>query len=149
MPIADFDTPIDRRNSSSVKWQHYAGRDVIPMWGADMDFAAPPAVRDALVQRIEHGVFGYTLAPASTAKAVQTFLASAYGWEIDVAWLVWLPGVVAGFDLACRTACGAGDAVLMPTPNYPPCFTAPHNMECELQTVPFRLADGRWQLSLR
>jgi hypothetical protein len=57
--LSAFDTPIDRRGSDSIKWRKYAGRDILPLWVADMDFAAPPAVLAALHQRIEHGVFGY------------------------------------------------------------------------------------------
>ena len=57
--MSSFDTPIDRRGSDSFKWGKYAGRDILPLWVADMDFAAPPAVLAALHRRIEHGVFGY------------------------------------------------------------------------------------------
>ena len=56
-----FDTPLDRRASDSIKWGKYAGRDILPLWVADMDFAAPPAVVGALQQRIAHGVFGLSL----------------------------------------------------------------------------------------
>jgi bifunctional pyridoxal-dependent enzyme with beta-cystathionase and maltose regulon repressor activities len=55
----DFDTPRERRGTDSEKWQRWAGRDVLPLWVADMDFAAPPPVIDALRRRVEHGVFGY------------------------------------------------------------------------------------------
>ena len=56
----DFDSVIERHGTGSEKWDKYRGRDVIPMWVADMDFRSPPAVVDALRQRVEHGVFGYT-----------------------------------------------------------------------------------------
>ena len=58
--MSRFDEIIDRRASDAIKWGKYAGRDVLPLWVADMDFAAPPAVLDALHRRIDHGVFGYT-----------------------------------------------------------------------------------------
>ncbi|NCP04418.1 MAG: aspartate aminotransferase, partial [Deltaproteobacteria bacterium] len=58
--VYNFDQPIERRQTGSEKWDLYAGRDIIPLWVADMDFAAPPAVIEALHQRIDHGVFGYT-----------------------------------------------------------------------------------------
>ena len=60
MTTFDFDRIIDRRDGDSIKWNRYAGRDVLPMWVADMDFAAAPAVLDALHRRIDHGVFGYS-----------------------------------------------------------------------------------------
>ena len=55
----DFDTPPERRHTDSIKWQRYAERDVLPLWVADMDFSAPPAVLEALHRRVDHGVFGY------------------------------------------------------------------------------------------
>ena len=60
-----FDALIDRRCSSSLKWDHYQGQDILPLWVADMDFTSPPAVLEALRERNDHGIFGYTLAPAS------------------------------------------------------------------------------------
>ncbi|HQO81087.1 MAG TPA: hypothetical protein PKW48_08530, partial [Deltaproteobacteria bacterium] len=59
----DFDAPVERRGTGSLKWDRYKGRDVIPLWVADMDFKAPPAVIEALKERVDHGVFGYTLPP--------------------------------------------------------------------------------------
>jgi cystathionine beta-lyase len=59
----DFDSPVDRRNTASLKWDRYRGRDVLPLWVADMDFKAPPAVTAALHHHVDHGVFGYTLPP--------------------------------------------------------------------------------------
>ncbi len=59
----DFDQHIDRRHTHSLKWDLYQDRDVIPMWVADMDFASPPAVLQALHQRVDHGILGYTLPP--------------------------------------------------------------------------------------
>ena len=100
----DFDRLIDRRSLPSEKWGRYAGRDVLPLWVADMDFAAPPAVLDALHRRIDHGVFGYTDAWPSLIDAVVEGLQRDHGWTIDPDWLVWLPGVVAGFNLACAIA---------------------------------------------
>ena len=67
----DFSTAPDRAGSDSIKWRRYAGRDVIPMWVADMDFAAPPPVLEALQARIAHGVFGYADPWPSLVEAVQ------------------------------------------------------------------------------
>jgi cystathionine beta-lyase len=141
----DFDRLIDRRRVPSEKWGRYAGRDVLPLWVADMDFAAPPAVLDALHQRIDHGVFGYTDAWPSLIEAVVEGLQRDHGWAIDPDWLVWLPGVVAGFNLACAIAGEAGDGVLTATPVYPPFLSAPANTGRVLQRVELVLRDGRWQ----
>ena len=118
-----FDTPIDRRHSDSIKWGKYAGRDILPLWVADMDFAAPPAVLDALQQRIGHGVFGYGGAWPSLTESVLTHLETEYSWSIEAEWIVWLPGLVSGLNIACRADDGE---VLTATPIYPPFLSAPH-----------------------
>ena len=58
----NFDQPIDRRNTDSIRWNRY-GKDIIPLWVADMDFRSPPCVVEALHKRVEHGVYGYTHEP--------------------------------------------------------------------------------------
>jgi cystathionine beta-lyase len=90
----DFDAPVERAGSDSTKWAKYAGRDpdVMPLWVADMDFAAPPAVIEALHRRVEHGVFGYNQPTASQIDAVVGYLERHFGWRIDPGWIVWLPG---------------------------------------------------------
>ena len=98
----DFDTPVERRGTSSLKWDLYEGRDVIPLWVADMDFRSPPAVLEALRQRVEHGVFGYALAPRELIAAVMDMLERDHGWKVDPGWIVWLPGLVTGINVACR-----------------------------------------------
>ena len=144
----DFDTPIDRRTSASLKWSRYPDPDIIPLWVADMDFAAPPAVTDALAGRSRHPVYGYTVVPEALVAAVRRYLADHYGWRIDPQWLVWLPGLVTGLNLACRAVGRPGDRVLTCTPVYPPFLSAPGHAERELQTVPLARRDGRWHLDL-
>ena len=72
----DFDHVPDRRGTDSQKWQKYADRDVLPLWVADMDFPAPPAVLEALHRRVDHGVFGYARPVKSTVDAFVDALAS-------------------------------------------------------------------------
>jgi len=141
----DFDRIIDRRSLPSEKWGRYAGRDVLPLWVADMDFAAPPAVIEALHRRIDHGVFGYTDAWPSLVEAVVEGLRRDHGWAIEPDWLVWLPGVVTGFNLACSIAGEAGDGIVTAAPVYPPFLSAPGNTGRVLQRCDLMLADGRWQ----
>jgi cystathionine beta-lyase len=88
----DFNALVERRGTSSMKWDKYKGKDIIPLWVADMDFRSPPAVIDALRHRIDHGVFGYTNPPESLNKTVVEMLATEYNWSIKPQWLVWLPG---------------------------------------------------------
>ncbi|MCK0510537.1 MalY/PatB family protein [Aromatoleum buckelii] len=143
-PIFDFDTEIDRRRVPGEKWGRYEGRDILPLWVADMDFAAPPPVVEALQRRLDHRVFGYTDAWPGLIEAVIEGLARDHAWRIEPDWLVWLPGVVTGFNLACRITGEAGDEVLTATPVYPPFLAAPGNSDRRLVTRPLAFADGRW-----
>lgn len=144
MPF-DFDTPPDRRHSDSLKWQRYANRDILPMWVADMDFAAPPPVLEALQQRISHGVLGYPQHLPGLLEAVVEGIARDHNWRIDPDWIVWLPGVVQGFNLACRLAGESGDGVLSFPPIYPPILHAPENHRRRLIRSNLICAGGRWE----
>jgi len=137
----DFERVIDRRGGDSSKWNKYAGRDVLPLWVADMDFTAPPAVLAALEKRIAHGCFGYAEPWPTLVASVLDHLERAYAWRVDPEWLVWLPGLVCGIHVACRAA---GGGVLTATPVYPPFLSAPRLSGRALVTVPLRLANERW-----
>lgn len=132
----DFDTPVERRNTASLKWDKYKGRDIIPLWVADMDFKAPPAVIEALHQRVEHGVFGYTQPPGDLIDAVLNMLEREHKWQVKNECIVWLPGLVTGINIACRAVGNPGDAVITCTPVYPPFLTAPSFAARELISVP-------------
>ena len=136
-----FDTPIDRRGSDSIKWSKYAGRDILPLWVADMDFAAPPAVLAALHRRIEHGVFGYGGPWPSLVESVLTHLETEYSWQIEPEWIIWLPGLVTGLNVACRAVDGE---VLTATPIYPPFLSAPHFSGRKLNRAELACTDDSW-----
>ena len=140
----DFDSVIDRRGTGSEKWEKYAGRDILPMWVADMDFRSPPVVVEALRRRTEHGVFGYTKASPGTVEAVVGMLARDFGWKIDPAWLVWLPGLVSGLNVTCRSVGEEGDDVLTLVPVYPPFLSAPRFSRRGLVRVPLHENANRW-----
>lgn len=139
--VSGFDTPPDRRGSDALKWGKYAGRDILPLWVADMDFTAPPPVITALHERIDHGVFGYGQTPAALTDAVLAHLQHEYAWTIEADWLVWLPGLVCGLNIACRTVDGE---VLTATPIYPPFLSAPRLSDRPLRTVELVCQEGRW-----
>lgn len=140
-----FDTIVDRRQSDSIKWSKYAGRDILPLWVADMDFAAPPVVLEALHRRVEHGVLGYAAPTPSLVDATLAYLDTNYGWKVDPEWLVWLSGVVTGLNLACRVVDGG---VITATPVYPPFLSAPRLSGRELSSVPLKLSDNGWHMDL-
>ncbi len=144
----NFDSPVDRRGTASLKWNKYQDRDIIPLWVADMDFLSPPAVIQALQERVSHGVFGYTTAPDALAETVQEMLGREYGWEIEQQWLTWLPGLVCGLNVACRAVGKPGESVFTFTPIYPPFMTAPILSGRRLVTAPLRLQGVRWEMDL-
>jgi cystathionine beta-lyase len=140
----DFDTPVERYHTSSLKWDRYRNRDIIPLWVADMDFRSPPPVIRALGRRVEHGVFGYGAVPKGLIDLVCEMLARKYSWQIEPEHLVWLPGLVCGLNVACRSVGTASDEVMTLVPIYPPFLTAPKNSGRGLVTVPLVAERNRW-----
>ena len=124
-PKTDFDHPPDRTGTDSLKWARYAGRDILPMWVADMDFPAPEPVLRALQNRISHGVFGYSVPGSQTEEAVVEWMATRHQWAIRPDWIVWLPGLVCGLNVVCRAFAEPAQEILTATPIYPPFLSAP------------------------
>ena len=140
----DFDTPADRTGTWSTRWERYAGRDVIPLWVADTDFRAPPAVLEALSERIKHGVLGYTIAPDELREAIVERMQRLYGWRIDADWIVFIPGVVPGLHHAARALTQSGDHILVPRPVYQHLKKAAEFAPRANTDLPLILKDGRW-----
>ncbi|MGC9325150.1 MAG: MalY/PatB family protein [Desulfomonilia bacterium] len=138
----DFDTIISRQGTSSLKWEKYRDRDVIPLWVADMDFMSPPDVIEELKKRVDHGIFGYTVVPAELVDTVIRTIKSEYAWVIEPDWIVWLPGLVSGLNVTCRAVGEHGDDVMTAVPVYPPFLTAPALSGRNLIQVPLA-RDGR------
>lgn len=146
-PAFDFDTVIDRAGTNCEKYDHRAetfGRaDVIPLWVADMDFAAPPCVQAALAQRVAHPVYGYTFPGEGLLAALYGWYERRHGWRIDPAQLLLTPGVVPSLFAAVNALTQPGDAVLVPTPVYPPFLAAVESSGRQLIQSPLRhAADG-------
>ncbi len=144
MKTFDFDKPIDRHHTDSEKWDRYEGREVLPLWVADMDFASPPCVLEALSARVAHGVFGYTSPPAALVEAVVVHLQNDFAWTTDPEWIVWLPGLVCGLNVLCKTTPEIGDEIITFTPIYPPFLSAPPLVDRKLVSVPLVLKDDQW-----
>lgn len=140
-----FDQPIDRLDSDSNKWCRYEP-DVLPLWVADMDFRVPPAVIRALHERVEHGIFGYAKDPAELREAITNRLAERYAWKVSPKALVFLPGVITGFNLAIHTLALPDGAVLAQTPVYHPIYHAAENTGAIAQyNAMIRRPDGRYE----
>ncbi len=142
----DFDQRVDRRRFDSIKWHRYE-EDVLPMWVADMDFRSPEPVVEALRDRVHHGVFGYGRAPGELREVLVDRLAQLYDWQVSTEDMIFLPGVVTGFNLVCHATASPGEGVLLQTPVYYPMLRAPAqvgltNDEMELT----RRTDGSYEI---
>lgn len=144
----DFDQLIDRTGTSSVKHEGcaaYFGRsDVLPLWVADMDFAAPEAVTRALLARAEHPVYGYSLYPDSLYQAMIAWLKKRHGWEVPREWVVMAPGVVPSLFASVLAFTQQGEGVIVQPPVYFPFFAAVTTNGRRLIQNPLRLDNGRY-----
>jgi len=139
-----FETAPDRANTGSLKWAKYAGRDIIPLWVADMDFTSPPAVLDALQARVQHGVFGYTVPYEEVVGETLNYLKVRHDVIAQPDWLVWTPGLVPALNLSCRATGESGTGVLINIPVYPPFLSAPGFSDRKRVNVLLANHDGRW-----
>ena len=134
----DFSSVPDRLQWSATKWEKYRGRDVIPLWVADMDFAAPPAVQHALAAQVAHGNYGYMNAPRDLPQQLAEDYWQRYGWAIEPQWIVWLPGLVLGLNLAVKACCAADEGVIAFSPVYPPFLHAAEMQGRRPLNIPFK-----------
>jgi putative C-S lyase len=139
----DFDEVIERRGSWSTRWERYPA-GVIPLWVADTDFRAPPAVLAAISRRLAHGVLGYSVPPVELRDALIERMQRLYGWRIEPDWVVFVPGVVPGLHLAARHLTRPDQHVLVPRPVYHHLKRAPEGAPREFTEVPLVLERGRW-----
>ena len=146
-PPFDFDRPVERRGTASLKWDRYPG-NVLPLWVADMDFRAAPPVVAAMADLAALGVYGYDLLPASLVEAVQRFLLIRYGWEIREDWVVALPGLVPGLTHATLAYARRDEGVMTIAPVYPPFLEVPVAHGRRLQPVIAPLEHDTWRLPL-
>jgi cystathionine beta-lyase len=139
----DFDEVIERRGSWSTRWERYPG-DVIPLWVADTDFRAPPAVLAAIARRLAHGVLGYSVPPLALREALIERMQRLYGWRVEPDWVVFVSGVVPGLHLAARHLTRSDQQVLLPRPVYHHLKRAPELAGRAHVEVPLVLEAGRW-----
>lgn len=142
----DFDKITDRRGSGSMKWDAAGDPEVIPMWVGDMDFPAPPAVTEALRQRVDHGVFGYAMVPPAYYESVTGWFQRRHQWKIDPAWIIYTSGVVPAVSCAIRALTLPGEKVLVQTPAYHCFFSSIRNCGCEILENPLRPAGDTYEI---
>ncbi|MDO4280075.1 MAG: MalY/PatB family protein [Peptococcaceae bacterium] len=112
----DFDTPVDRRGTNSLKWDVADGE--LPMWVADMDFQTAPEIRDDLARRVSHGVFGYATVPDEWAAAYARWWQARHGFSVEKEWLIFCTGVVPALSSIVRKLTTSAEKVLIQTPVY-------------------------------
>ena len=147
----NFDEIIDRKGTSCVKYDGlknaYQGKEnLIPLWVADMDFATPDFIVEALKKRCEHPVFGYTFDDDEYYESIQTWLDYKYHWKTEREWISYIPGIVKGIGLAVQCFTQPGDKVIIQPPVYHPFRLVPTRMGREVVYNPLKLEDGIYKM---
>lgn len=139
----DFDELVERRDTGCVKWDECPSPDVIPLWVADMDFKAAPAIQAAIKRRAEHGVFGYTVVGDDYFEAVISWFQRRHDWTIRREEILYTIGVVPAMSVAIKALTMPGEKVLILSPDYNCFFSSVRNNGCEvLETILRRTGDS-------
>ncbi len=150
--MTDFDKIIDRTGTSNVKYgvrkAVFGTENVTPLWVADMDFAAPKAVTDALIQRAKHPIYGYTHYPDSLFTAMQNWFQHRHNWSIDKQSILICPGVVPSMHAVIEALSEVGDSIIVQPPIYPPFFSAITDTGRKIIENPLKLEKGEYYLDL-
>lgn len=155
-----FNTEIDRRNTSAIKWEiiqdkknpeqwiktdAYYGEDrMLPMWVADMDLACPEPIIKAIEERAKHPIYGYTMTESSYNQSVCNWMKRRFGWRVNEKWIVTTPGVVPALSVAVRAFVTPGEKVLIQRPVYYPFFSAIENNKAEIVSNNLVLDNGKY-----
>lgn len=146
----DFDQVFNRKETKSLKWDHirtvFGHEDLLPMWVADMDFQAPPEVNQALLERIHHGIYGYTIIDDAVKEAIQSWNMRRHGFHIEKNWLSFSPGVVISLRIAIEALTDKDDKILIQTPVYTPFSQIIRNTDRQAIENPLQLEDGRYEI---
>ena len=143
----DFDELIERRGTGCVKWDERpeavdSSDGIIPLWVADMDFKAAPAIMDAVMKRAAHGVFGYTVVEEDYYLAVISWFHRRHHWRIHREEILYTTGVVPAMSVAIKALTMPGEKVLILSPDYNCFFSSVRNNGCEvLETALKRVGD--------
>jgi cystathionine beta-lyase len=148
----DFDRLIDRSNSCSIKHEPlWRGKpaDVLPLWVADMDFAAPPCVQEALIRRARHGIFGYSEPDGAYFDVMRKWFEERHSWTIQRDWLAITPGVVNALYIAIRALTKPDDGVVIQQPVYPPFESCIRQTGRRLLVNELVFSDGRYSIDFQ
>ncbi len=147
----DFSIPVDRRNTSSIKWDRAKGKfhtdkDIIPLWIADVDFESPKEVKEALIHRAEHGVYGYTFAMSDYLQSVAGWYQREYGLDVKPEWVCPTYGVVTALYFSILALTEPGDPIMVNTPIYDPFYAIVRNTGRTLVESPLIHRDNSYFL---
>ena len=151
MKTYDFDKVIDRRGSGAVKTDAlknvYGKEELIPLWVADMDFETPDFIVDALKERLEHPVFGYTAEPDDYWPTVRKWISDHHGWDVECSWMTYIPGIVKGIGMAINALLEKDEKVIIQPPVYHPFRLVPQKNGREVVFNPLRKRyDGLYEM---
>lgn len=146
-----FDKIIDRRGSNDLKHsvlqERYGRDDLLPLWVADMDFETPPFITEALRQRLDHSLFGYTVVPEELWSTIIQWVRDHHQWEVRREWLTYIPGIVKGIGMAINVFSQDGDKVIIQPPVYHPFRLTPQGNKREVVYNPLKqLSDGYYEM---
>jgi len=148
----DFDEIVDRKNTCSTKWDRtdafFAKQNLLPMWIADMDFRSPRPIIEAIIQRANHGVFGYTFLSNTYYEAVINWFQRRHGWTIDKSWIFSDPGVLTAISFAIQSFSEPRDRIIVQNPVYTPFYSIIKNNECKKLLNPLKLSNGRYTMNI-
>ncbi|MHA6252320.1 MalY/PatB family protein [Oceanobacillus sp. CAU 1775] len=149
--MGNFDTVVNRFNTKSVKWdmldELYQSKDCLPMWVADMDFKAPKEVNDALKEKADHGIYGYTIADTKLKNAIINWNQSRNNWTIKPEWITFSNGVVTSLHMAVQAFTKPKDKVLIQTPVYPPFYNVIEAHDRELVKNELQYEDDSYKIN--
>ena len=140
----DFDTPVDRKNTNSLKWDIKEGE--LPMWVADMDFQTSPAIIHALEKRVENGVYGYNIIPEEWSRAYINWWDKRHHFKMEKEWLIFCTGVVPAISSCVRKLTSVGENVLVLTPVYNIFFNSIYNNGRNILQSHLRYENGAYEI---
>ncbi len=144
-----FGDDINRAESDSIKWKRYRGKDILPMWVADMDFKVADPILAAIEDRVSHGVLGYGSDAPELRKAIVEHCVEHYGWHIEPSWIVFTPGVIKGLNIARAMAIKSGKtAGVTALPVYPHLMRQAPILEFNNQFFPMTKEEGGWHFDI-
>ncbi|WP_328115937.1 PatB family C-S lyase [Peribacillus butanolivorans] len=147
-----FEEHINRENTGSVKWDKnslkslYGREDVLPMWVADMDFPSPEGIQKALIERLNHPIFGYTVPSETVFTEIQSWLRDQHSWPITKEWISFSSGVVSAIGTTIQAFTNPGDKILVQSPVYTPFFDMVKNNDREVVNSPLIIEDDRFKI---